>query len=404
MKDTIIYIGGFELPDKNAAAQRVLGVAKIIRELGYNVVLVGVDRGTGNVENILDTRGACDGFETWSIQYPKSTSAWLNYITSVNQIDSLLEKEYQNRVFSMICYNYPAIGQYKIRRLAYKHKALAIADVTEWYSASGKRVAHKIIKWLDTLLRMQLVNFMMDGLITTSSYLSYVYRKKVIVELPTLYDKRKLQEKTVPSSIEMTFIPRLIYAGSPFDVKEAERDRGAVKERLDLIIQSLYEMYTDKINFQLDIFGLSREDYLRVYPEHRDKLDTMQNIVEFQGRVPHELIIERIAESDFSIFLRDVTRVTKAGFPSKFSESITVGTPVITNLMSNIKLYAVEGKNCFFVDIDNANSLNKSMKFILQLSRKDISGAKNFCKNSNMFDYRSFAIDVDNFFNRLLQK
>ena len=28
-KRTILYVGGFELPDKNAAAQRVLSVAKI---------------------------------------------------------------------------------------------------------------------------------------------------------------------------------------------------------------------------------------------------------------------------------------------------------------------------------------------------------------------------------------
>ena len=36
-KGSIIYIGGFELPDKNAAAHRVLNNAKIIRELGYEV-------------------------------------------------------------------------------------------------------------------------------------------------------------------------------------------------------------------------------------------------------------------------------------------------------------------------------------------------------------------------------
>ena len=40
MNDEIIYIGGFELPDKNAAAHRVLGNAKILRELGYKVILI----------------------------------------------------------------------------------------------------------------------------------------------------------------------------------------------------------------------------------------------------------------------------------------------------------------------------------------------------------------------------
>lgn len=43
-KGTIIYVGGFELPDKNAAAQRVLSIAKILRELGYDVIFLGVDK------------------------------------------------------------------------------------------------------------------------------------------------------------------------------------------------------------------------------------------------------------------------------------------------------------------------------------------------------------------------
>ena len=42
MNKTIVYIGGFELPDKNAAAQRVISNAKIFRKLGYHVIYVGI--------------------------------------------------------------------------------------------------------------------------------------------------------------------------------------------------------------------------------------------------------------------------------------------------------------------------------------------------------------------------
>ena len=40
----ILYIGNFELPDKNAAAHRVLGIAKALRECGNNVSFVGVNK------------------------------------------------------------------------------------------------------------------------------------------------------------------------------------------------------------------------------------------------------------------------------------------------------------------------------------------------------------------------
>ena len=37
----ILYIGRFELPDKEATANRVVANAKLLREMGYEVVLAG---------------------------------------------------------------------------------------------------------------------------------------------------------------------------------------------------------------------------------------------------------------------------------------------------------------------------------------------------------------------------
>ena len=41
---TILYVGGFELPDWNAAAHRVVANAMIFRAIGYRVLLLGVTR------------------------------------------------------------------------------------------------------------------------------------------------------------------------------------------------------------------------------------------------------------------------------------------------------------------------------------------------------------------------
>ena len=41
-KGLILYVGGFELPDKNAAAHRVLSNGKLLRDLGYEVSFVGI--------------------------------------------------------------------------------------------------------------------------------------------------------------------------------------------------------------------------------------------------------------------------------------------------------------------------------------------------------------------------
>jgi len=386
-KNIIIYVGGFELPDKNAAAQRCISNAKIFRDLGYEVILLGVDKSQKRPLN----RFECFGFSCWSVPYPASGKSWLLYITSLNQVNFLLEHEYKDKVFAVICYNHPAISQYRIRAITKKYGALALADVTEWYSAAGNQGLRKLIKWLDTSLRMRWVNCLMDGLITTSGYLTDFYKKqKDLVELPTLYDKSQIVQREVPEKNEPNKCYKLMYAGSPFDVPQAVRSKSCVKERLDLVVKTLFQISLDGINFELKIFGVSKENYLKVYPEDIEKLEILKNKVLFMGWCPHQRILENIVISDFTIFLRDISRVTQAGFPSKFAESITYGTPVITNLISNIEPYVTEGKNCYLVDLDDSEKRVEELKLILSLPPEDVLMAKKICFDSVNFDYRSF--------------
>ena len=42
MSKSILYLGGFELPDKNAAAQRVMANAKLLGEMGFDVSFIGI--------------------------------------------------------------------------------------------------------------------------------------------------------------------------------------------------------------------------------------------------------------------------------------------------------------------------------------------------------------------------
>ncbi len=88
-KKTIIYVGGFELPDKNAAAQRVLANAKIFRDLGYNVVLVGIDKSLSQDTLIKNTQVSVSGFESWALPYPNDKKNGLSLLHPIN-ISSIL--------------------------------------------------------------------------------------------------------------------------------------------------------------------------------------------------------------------------------------------------------------------------------------------------------------------------
>jgi glycosyltransferase involved in cell wall biosynthesis len=79
------------------------------------------------------------------------------------------------------------------------------------------------------------------------------------------------------------------------------------------------------------------------------------------GCKPNTEALKIVKRSDFSIFLRDNNLVCTAGFPTKFSESIACGTPVLTNLSSDLGKYLIEGKNGYIMDISSEDKLDESI-------------------------------------------
>lgn len=172
-KGTIVYIGGFEMPDKNAAANRVLNNAKIFKELGYKVVFCGIDHFIK-----VDVKKPCliGSFESWPSKYPSSTTEWIREQLSFRRIKSILEK--YNDIEFVIGYNMHALPLKNLKRWCKKHNVKIIIDATEWYPNNFSLKPRKLIRWIDTNLSMRIFQKRVDGLIAISSLLAEYYKKK----------------------------------------------------------------------------------------------------------------------------------------------------------------------------------------------------------------------------------
>ncbi len=398
-KKTIIYIGNFELPDKNAAAQRVIAVGKILRDLGYNVVYLGTNRDLEEHSNIHDSFTKYFEFDSWETPNPKNRKEWSHKIITPIGLETVISQYPADSLFAVIPYNYPAVAQHKIKSICSKHNAYYIPDITEWYESTGRRVVAGTVKWIDTFLRMRVFNFKADALITTSPYLTKFYKNKVmnIIELPTLYDSKTLKEIPQLHINQNSSTIKLLYAGSPFGSNTTYKSRSSVKDRLDIIIELLCDVKIKEIDFVLNIYGVTKKKYLEVYPEHKLLLLELHKKTFFHGRRPHKEIISSIKNSHFTIFFRDVVRLTESGFPSKLSESITAGTPVITNMISNLEPYLSNEKNIYNIDLNDENKKVNQMKALLSLSIDEIEIKKQECLESKTFDYRSYIHPMKNF-------
>ena len=366
-----LYIGGFELPDKNAAAHRVLSNAKVIRDFGGQVVFAGVDKEQAWNKPILDTKGVHQGFTTFSVPYPTNKKEWINYLTDIGSYIDIIEAD--TSINTIIFYNFPAVAMKKLLIYCHQKGIKCVADVTEWYSASGKGFAFFVIKGIDTWLRMHVYHKQMDGLIVISKYLADYYSKQNnVIRIPPLIDLKEakwndLQEKKNNGKIN------LVYAGSP-----------AIKDRIDVLIQALKLV---KRPYHLDVVGITTEQYLTRGQEDEDFVMHNTNI-NFHGRLSHKDALNYVSSADYSCFFREDDRMTKAGFSTKFVEAITCGTPVLTNRTSNIDEFCMQGENAVLLNGITTKEIADAID-IIQIGMKT---------RKTQFDYRSYIGIMNSFF------
>ncbi|MEN8120222.1 MAG: glycosyltransferase [Bacteroidota bacterium] len=386
----VLYVGGFELPDRNAAALRVIANGKLFNRLGYEVTYIGVDKSDNFIESSIK-KFKIDGFVffTKAQKYPDTNLNWFKFITDISFVKETIEKDLNNKVDIIVAYNYPAITLKKLSNYSKKNNIKIIADVSEWYEPQGN-IIFRIIKGLDSNLRMNVFQKQLDGIIAISQYLYDYYKHNNVIKLPPLIDKKSSKwEKTINANGHGGI--RLVYVGSPGNGQ---------KDRLDLIIRTLSGIKSQISEFEFIIVGITKNQYLEFFGQESFP-DNLKNNLIFLGRKPHLDSINEIKKSDFSIFLRDNNLVNTAGFPTKFVESVSSGTPVLTNVSSNVTDYLEEGILGYIINTSTDKSLRSSLTKSLNLGLDNIKKMKESCSKFERFNYTYYLNDFKNFLSRL---
>lgn len=368
MKRRIVYIGGFELPDKNAAAHRVLNNAKIMQKLGMEVIFVGITHDSCN-KDILKTEKVMGNFRCFTCNYPKSKKEWIKYLIDATDYIKVIKSV--TGIEAVICYNFQALSLRKIINFCKKNNIKCYSDVTEWYSAKGRGIAFWVLKGLDTWYRMKVLHKKQDGLIVISRYLERYYKKCTnIIYIPALTDKE--EEKWKEQCVKSNDVILLVYAGSP-----------VLKDRVDKLIEAV-PLITRR--FQIDIVGITKAQYLEMYPLHKGILENYSNII-FHGRLSHLETLEYVKRANYSCFFRDVDRVSMAGFSTKFVEAISCGTPVITNNTSNLSEYIKGYCNGILISGNDSRAISEAIN----------NASLTMPVKEDMFDYHQFIEQMRDF-------
>lgn len=383
MKRTIFYIGNFSFPDRNAAGKRVFGTCKLLQAMGYHVVCIGRGDGTDlQSEGIL-----CHAFSIGN----------LGRILSGNIKKVLIYIEQQMRlgsVESVVLYGaiFTQMENIAIAKWCHARGISVYYDHVDWFEPDWTTPLKATIRLYNHFLLHHKLFADCDGIICISQYLSDYHqshgRKTVII--PPLSAVQKIASSDSVRNGPMRFV----YSGTSAD---KARPPQQWKDRLDIMFAQLAKASEnpDIRPFIFDIYGLTKEQYLQMFPKRlrqsgMDVLNRLGDRVVFHGLIPNTQAMEAVSNADFSVLVRDRKRATMAGFPTKVSESLACGTPVICTDTSDLKDYIRDGENGF---ICNTEDLAGVFEMVLNFSDMKLSEMRKNCSN-NVFYYANFQEEM----------
>ena len=388
----IIYIGSFRLPNYDAAAARVLNVARALRLAGHEVSFISWGGEQCECNLCPDGKYRVDGFEyVVTNELPSNEGAIkrvMNKLTRGQKTKKLLHEQL-GLYDAIITYNcnlsHWLIGFTK------RHYLKLINDITEWYDNNEL----KLTDWLPYTYNMQCTQKRVKNKIVISQFLDDYYNTthNIVIHATCDASEAKWQQGAAIAKEKAGEYEgiTLIYAGNP-----------ARKDAVHYAINAVQRLIDEGENVRFLIVGAERERYLKNNSDLLSKKNLNERI-QFLGRVSQDDVPSYYAIADFMLLLREPTRKSNAGFPTKFSESFTSGTPVIANLTSDLGKYLQDGKTGFIVDEPSEEALYRTLKDrVLVLTREQIATMKEDVKVvAKRLDYHAYVEPLRDFMSNL---
>lgn len=389
---TIIYIGNFAFPDKNASGKRVLANCLCFQKMGFRTACIGP--GDGTTESQYNVT-------SYTIKSGSSVKRVIN--NDVKRIINILENEKNtNQLCAIILYGalFTQRENLKIIEWCKINLIKVIYDQVDWFELNWHNPLRAIVRWNNNRLMNKSVIPSCDGVICISKYLEKYHKNSgcktvVIPPLSIVHSDIDISQNNKKDII-------FAYAGTSTDI---HRPVEQWKDRIDLFLEILSEFSTceEVREFCINIYGFTYDQYINMFPtklaKHaREVVETLGKRIVFHGRVANSEAVNGIKNADFTFLIRNKKRSTMAGFPTKVSESISIGTPVICNDTSDLLDYILNEKNGVILPL---SEMKNGIKKILQMTNDDIACLREGCLD-NPFYYENFTDRLESWIKDIL--
>ena len=389
----IIYLGPFRLPNGDAAAARVLNVAKTLRLAGHEVSFISWGGKQRDEDCGKDGVFRIDGFSYVVTNELDPQGSIINKIKCKLTRGIKTKRLLKERLGSfnvIIMYNCSLTRW--LLSFTEKHHIKLINDITEWYDYSELKVTDR----LSYAYNMFCIQKRVKNKIVISSFLDKFYKTTHNIIVPATCDISEAKWRS-GNSIAQNRVGifegiTLIYAGNP-----------ARKDAVHYIIGAVQRLANEGEKIRMLILGAEREGYIERYGDLLPNQELSERIM-FLGKVSQDDVPAFYALADFMVLLRESSRKSNAGFPTKFSESFASGTPVIANLTSDLGVFLRDGETGFVVDEPSEDAIYRTLKQkVLPLDQTEIEIMKSSVRvAAKQLDYHAYVEPLRDFMNKLV--
>ena len=382
----IIFVISSPFPYGSAYSSRAINLTKLFCTCGYHVHVIAPK------SKLVQECKELEGFD-YSVEYVVDTKNVLTLCgigTDKPYMDAVNKYLKEEKIDLIISSSMVFVAD-KLYKLSKKIDVPYIIEQCEWYDESTFKFGRYNPYFREHIKRIEKKNQKLDGVISISTLFEKHYLNQGVktVRIPTILDVQNTEYRTKTDKINAY---KIAFAGS----------LGKGKENLKPVLEALKVINKNKIQIIFDIYGPSEKQLLSNINDDIELWNTVKNCVHVHGYIPQNQVPKAIYDSDFTIFFRPDRKSSNAGFPTKLAESMTVGTPVITNNTGDISLYVKNGVNGYICNDSTSMEIESIFEKILNMDIEKYMQLRVSARKTaeESFDYKHYI----NAFNNLLKE
>lgn len=220
------------------------------------------------------------------------------------------------------------------------------------------------------VLKFKIETYLSDGIICISQYLIdfhkyYGIPSYKLVHIPSTVDTGRF---TVSNNIPLAF-DYILYCGS----------LTVSKDGVNILVESFARIIEKHPDVSLVLIGkgdtMEEENFIRELVKNLD----ISSKVFFLGQMSRNEIPRYMNHSKILALARPESMVADAGFPSKLTEYLATGVPVVVTEVGEIPVYLKDKENAFLARPGNVEAFANKLDFVLnnyQFAKKVASKGK----------------------------